>query len=563
MLNWLTYINEETIYINLGTWISLGDIQINYGLLLDSLSMVVMVPVGIVTLAVLFYAIDYMRFDPNRNRFYIILSVFAIFMTVLVVSDNYVMMFIGWEFVGVISYLLISFWNTRIAAMKSALSAILLNRMGDTLFVICIGTMLSLFHAVDFDTIELLTPHTDTFILNLIAIMLLIAATAKSAQLGLHGWLLSAMEGWWKALLKFHYMREHPNAIWSSFLLKNSAKSKLLICIYILYGQSSGNFIFDYIIYKRSSETLREIIYNNFILFICNLIYLFIFSLKVNNKLSNDICFDRAYMINPCSKAAGVDEILNNNNIDKPKLNKSKIDFYHWLIGFTEGDGSFIINNYNKYLEFKITQSSEDAQVLFYIKKELGFGSVSKQDKNNNTHCYRVRDKEGLLKIINIFNGNLHLLKYNIKFKEFVNRYNETYNNNIILLDSSNNKVTLDNAWLSGFTDAEGCFTHSFINNKISIRYIISQKNEDIFMNDLALLLKGRTSILKKCGTTNLVVNYLKLINLIKYFNKYKLKTKKIITYQRFLWVYYNYKNKWHLKNDINLKTFIRKTNRY
>jgi len=57
--------------------------------------MVVMVPVGIVTLAVLFYAIDYMRFDPNRNRFYIILSVFAIFMTVLVVSDNYVMMFIG------------------------------------------------------------------------------------------------------------------------------------------------------------------------------------------------------------------------------------------------------------------------------------------------------------------------------------------------------------------------------------------------------------------------------------------------------------------------------------
>ena len=195
MINWLTYINEETIYINLGTWISLGDIQINYGLLLDSLSMVVMVPVGIVTLAVLFYAIDYMRFDPNRNRFYIILSVFAIFMTVLVVSDNYVMMFIGWEFVGVISYLLISFWNTRIAAMKSALSAILLNRMGDTLFVICIGTMLSLFHAVDFDTIELLTPHTDTFILNLIAIMLLIAATAKSAQLGLHGWLLSAMEG--------------------------------------------------------------------------------------------------------------------------------------------------------------------------------------------------------------------------------------------------------------------------------------------------------------------------------------------------------------------------------
>jgi NADH-ubiquinone oxidoreductase chain 5 len=137
-----------------------------------------------------------MKDDPNRNRFLMILSVFAIFMTVLVVSENYIMMFIGWEFVGVISYLLISFWSTRIAANKGALSAVLLNRMGDTLFVICIGTMISIFHAVDFDTISLMAPHVDTYILNMIAAMLLIAATAKSAQLGLHSWLLSAMEGW-------------------------------------------------------------------------------------------------------------------------------------------------------------------------------------------------------------------------------------------------------------------------------------------------------------------------------------------------------------------------------
>lgn len=192
---WLIYFFEEPISIHLGTWFSVGDIIVNYGFLLDSLSMVVMVPVGIVTLCVLIYALDYMRYDPNRNRFYIILSSFAIFMTILVISDNYLMMFIGWEFVGVISYLLIGFWNTRITAMKSALSALLLNRMGDTFFVICIAVMLSFFHTVDFQTIELITPHVDTYLLNLIAIMLLIAATAKSAQLGLHGWLLSAMEG--------------------------------------------------------------------------------------------------------------------------------------------------------------------------------------------------------------------------------------------------------------------------------------------------------------------------------------------------------------------------------
>ena len=194
-MQYLSYFNEINILIPLGTWISIGDLDVKFGILLDSLSMVVMVPVGIVTLLVLFYAIDYMKDDPNRNRFLMILSVFAIFMTILVISENYIMMFIGWEFVGIISYLLISFWSTRITANKSALSAILLNRMGDTLFVISIGTMINVFHAVDFDTISLMSPHVDTLILNLLAIMLLIAATAKSAQLGLHGWLLLAMEG--------------------------------------------------------------------------------------------------------------------------------------------------------------------------------------------------------------------------------------------------------------------------------------------------------------------------------------------------------------------------------
>lgn len=508
---WLTYFYEESVYINLGTWLSLGDIQINYGLLLDSLSMTVMVPVGIVTLAVLFYAIDYMRHDPNRNRFYVILSVFAIFMTVLVVSENYLMMFIGWEFVGVISYLLISFWNTRIAAMKSALSAILLNRMGDTLFVICLAFMLNLFHAVDFYTIELLTPHTDTFILNLLAIMLLIAATAKSAQLGLHGWLLSAMEGLFWALFKFHYMNEHPYVIWSSSLInKDSEKSKLSLFNKIKYGQYSGNHYFSSLSnnYKdemRSSETTRETFYSNY-------------------------------------------------------------DFIYWFIGFAEGDGTFIINKNNKYLEFKITQSSNDAQILFYIKKQLSFGSVKKQDKNNKTHHFRVRDKEGLLKIINIFNGNIYLNKNKIKFIKFVNRYNETYNTNIKILEN-NNLPTLNNAWLAGFTDTEGCFTMG-LNNKntnlninyitldnkppkkiyISMRYIISQKDEDIFLNSLANLLKGKLYKLK-CNTTNLVVNYTNLNIIIKYINKYSLKTKKLIIYKNWLDVYYRKKNKEHLTN--------------
>lgn len=588
---WLIYFFEEPISIHLGTWFSVGDIQVNYGLLLDSLSMVVMVPVGIVTLSVLIYAIDYMRYDPNRNRFYIILSVFAIFMTVLVISDNYIMMFIGWEFVGVVSYLLISFWNTRIAAMKSALSAILLNRMGDTLFVICIGTMLSYFHAVDFETIELITPHTDTYILNLIAIMLLIAATAKSAQLGLHGWLLSAMEGWAKrALFKFHYMREHPNTIWSSLFLYNiylllffmsSEKSKLsLISINTLlkYGQHSGN------LNMGSSETLRETFNNaqSKLLGMSGIAGHYQHCLLYLNKLNTSSIKNNNIIINHNTQPIISSKDIPNFQlgIEHPYLvkdnpYKSK-DFIYWLIGFTEGDGSFIINTIknrnNKYLEFKITQSSNDAQILFYIKKSLGIGTVSKQDKNNNTHHYRVRDKNGLLKIINLFNGNLYLNKTQNRFKEFVKIYNITYKTNIEILECpplagipasrefNNNNPTLDNAWLAGFTDAEGCFTLSYLKNKyISIRYILSQKNEDIFMNKLALLLDGKTYTLN-CGTTNMTVNYLKLVKIIKYFNKYSLKTKKLIIYKNWLDVYYSVKNKEHKDpnkiNNILLKIY-------
>lgn len=557
---WLIFFFEEPISIHLGSWISVGDIQVNYGFLLDSLSMVVMVPVGIVTLSVLFYAIDYMRYDPNRNRFYIILSVFAIFMTVLVISENYIMMFIGWEFVGVVSYLLISFWNTRIAAMKSALSAILLNRMGDTLFVICIATMLSLFHAVDFETIELMTPHIDTYILNLLAIMLLIAATAKSAQLGLHGWLLSAMEGWAKGPSLNFTIWENTLTLFSplSFFnlqickYKSSEKSKLFLNVCqrqvfslngnntsfystlnknynLKYGQHSGNlhpYLTKFVrVGQGSSETLRETIYDLY------LIYLLTFNFSYKNI---------------------------NHNYDN--------NFIYWLIGFTEGDDSFIINRpeqrKNKYLEFKITQSSNDAQILFFIKKKLGFGSVSKQDKNNNTHHFRVRDKNGILKIINLFNGKLYLNKTQNKFKEFVNIYNITYNTNIQILDNSNNKPSLENAWLAGFTDAEGCFTLSYLKNKyVSIRYILSQKNENIFMENISSLLDGNTYVLKKCNTTNMTVNYLKLIKIIKYLNKYGLKTKKLIIYKNWLDVYYRVKKKEH-KNPKNLSIIINKINK-
>ncbi|CAN3371381.1 putative intron-encoded DNA endonuclease; homing endonuclease; LAGLIDADG domain (mitochondrion) [Diutina catenulata] len=508
-MSWLTFFYEEPVTIHLGSWVTLGDLQINYGLLLDSLSMVVMVPVGIVTLCVLFYAVDYMSHDPNRNRFYIILSVFAIFMTILVVSENYVMMFIGWEFVGVISYLLISFWSTRIQAMKSALSALLLNRMGDTLFVIAIGCMISYFHAVDFATIELISPHVDTTLLNLLAIMLLIAATAKSAQLGLHGWLLSAMEGWFGPSLNFTICWNLPYKLYKSenilsFITKDYSLNNSGIILY--KGQSAGNLL------KGSSETIREIYDNNFI---------------------------------------------------------------YWFRGFTEGDGSFIINKFNDKrnkpgsLEFKITQSTNDEQVLYFIKKQLGFGSVRIQDKNNKTSCYRVRDKDNLLKIINIFNGNIYLPRYQNRFKLFIERYNEYYNTNIEYKESLF-KPTLNDGWLSGFTDAEGCFTISYKENVnsniniISLRFILSQKTDKYIAEELAILINGKISYLKDYDGYNITTTRTKMYNLINYLQKYNLRTKKHIDYKNFYNIYKLLINKVHftLKGDLIIKRLIDKFNK-
>nr|YP_004733525.1 NADH dehydrogenase subunit 5 [Candida frijolesensis]ADK72533.1 NADH dehydrogenase subunit 5 [Candida frijolesensis] len=194
-MNFLKYNHEESIWIDLGNWLNIGDINISYDLSLDELSMTVLVPVFIVTLCVLLYAIFYMSHDPKRNLFLILLSIFVIFMTILIVAGNYLLLFVGWEYVGVISYILISFWSTRIAGMKSALSAILMNRMGDTFFVIALGLMLINYRALDFETINLLTKQFDISLINIISILLVLAATAKSAQLGLHAWLLLSMEG--------------------------------------------------------------------------------------------------------------------------------------------------------------------------------------------------------------------------------------------------------------------------------------------------------------------------------------------------------------------------------
>lgn len=121
-------------------------------------------------------------------------------------------------------------------------------------------------------------------------------------------------------------------------------------------------------------------------------------------------------------------------------------NFKHWFIGFTEGKGSLgCIKSagQGELLEFKITQSSADAKILFFIKKKLGFGTVRVQDKKNKTHCFKVNNKNGLKKIISILNGNLYLESRKEEFKLLLSAYNKMFKQEIPYIENSS-KLSLE-----------------------------------------------------------------------------------------------------------------------
>lgn len=151
------------------------------------------------------YSLEYMSHDPFLNRFISYLSLFTFFMLVLVTSDNFLQLFIGWEGVGLCSYLLINFWFTRTLANKAALKAMLMNRIADVFFIIAIFFFLFYLGSTDYHLVFSLVDNfaKESFyffgaslpFLDVVGFFLFIGAIGKSAQLGLHTWLPDAMEG--------------------------------------------------------------------------------------------------------------------------------------------------------------------------------------------------------------------------------------------------------------------------------------------------------------------------------------------------------------------------------
>ena len=192
-------------YIKLVQWIDSDLFNVDWGFQFDSLTSIMCCVVTFVSFLVHLYSSEYMSTDPHLSRFMSYLSLFTFFMLILVTADNFVQMFVGWEGVGLCSYLLINFWFTRIQANKAAIKAMVVNRIGDFGLALGIFTIFVCFKAVDYATVFSMVPffaeekfvflNFEFHLINLIGFLLFVGAIGKSAQLGLHTWLPDAMEG--------------------------------------------------------------------------------------------------------------------------------------------------------------------------------------------------------------------------------------------------------------------------------------------------------------------------------------------------------------------------------
>jgi LAGLIDADG endonuclease len=163
-----------------------------------------------------------------------------------------------------------------------------------------------------------------------------------------------------------------------------------------------------------------------------------------------------------------------------PNSKQPKQQFLEWLIGFSEGEGSFILAKRGD-LAFVITQSTTDVKSLFYIKDTLGFGKVIKQSVKQNTHRFVIQDSQNLYLICLLFNGNMVFPTRKARFLTFLSAFNEKLlKKNLITITPLDICLTpsLKDAWISGITDAEGCFTCSILANSSGyrFRYILTQK---------------------------------------------------------------------------------------
>ena len=192
----------EVFNENLYTWMQIGELNISVGFLVDNLTSVMLVIVSFVSLMVHIYTIGYMHDDDGYTKFFSYISLFTFAMFMLVMSNNFMQLFFGWEAVGLVSYLLIGFWHGKESAVEANLKAFLVNRVGDFGFLLGIALLLMFFGTLDYaetfalaDQVNGQTIFGDMSVITVICLLLFVGAMGKSAQVPLHVWLPGSMEG--------------------------------------------------------------------------------------------------------------------------------------------------------------------------------------------------------------------------------------------------------------------------------------------------------------------------------------------------------------------------------
>ena len=186
---------QRTVVQNVYDWVFVGSFQASFALQLDQLSMVFVLLITIVGALIHIYSLGYMAHDPDRRKFFGYLNLFVAAMLILVLANNYLLLYVGWEGVGLASYLLIGFWQRKPSAAAAAKKAFIINRVGDVGLSLAIMLIFITFGSITFQDVFGQASEASEGTLTAIGLLLLLAAAGKSAQFPLQAWLLDAMEG--------------------------------------------------------------------------------------------------------------------------------------------------------------------------------------------------------------------------------------------------------------------------------------------------------------------------------------------------------------------------------
>jgi len=490
-------------------------------------------------------------------------------MIILVTANNFLLMFVGWEGVGICSYLLVSFWFTRIAANQSSMSAFLTNRVGDCFLTIGMFALLWCFGNIDYSTVFSLAPFVSENSVTIIGICLLIGAMAKSSQVGLHVWLPLAMEGPTPVSALIHAATMVTAGVYllmrTSPLIEYSS-TVLLLCLWIgaittVFSSLIGLFQQDIkkvIAYSTMSQLARE--HNILIMFrhqtICVEVILNIINSQItkalkynyyiyisNSFLNSFINVFWQYLFNlnktekwkiiTVSKLVGISEairlmltyilFINFNTIKLSKFNYSTLSskeinkgFNEWLAGLIDGDGSFLLSKSGS-ARLYIVMDIRDKGALFEILHKFG-GSI-RPVAGAKALRYNLSNKKGLVKLIESVNGHIRNPSRLLQLNKLCNKYSITLN--------YAKPLTFNNGWFSGFLDSDG----SVYLNEQSGQIFISATQKNLYLLEpLINIYGGRVDPSNSRGEAFKYIIYRKkeILNMIdNYFDKYPLRTLK------------------------------------